>query len=204
MNSLWYNNPHILLQDCNELYPFQNFDDYKKINSIARLGLYLSIFIILFSLNKKLLSIPLILFIISYYLSKDLNNKEKFLNENIINKNIINKNNCRIPSEENPFMNFTLGQHMQYNKYNKYNKACNYENVKNKIRKKFRSSIFIDPNDIWGKYISDRNFYIMPNTDIMNNQIEFANWCYSMNHSGRCKILGSDCLKYRDTKYQRR
>ena len=30
MNSLWYNNPHILLQDCNELYPFENFDDYKK------------------------------------------------------------------------------------------------------------------------------------------------------------------------------
>ena len=72
------------------------------------------------------------------------------------------------------------------------------------MRKNFRSSIFIDHNDIWGKYISDRNFYIMPNTDIVNNQVEFANWCYSMNNSGKCKILGNDCLKYRDTKYQRR
>jgi hypothetical protein len=204
MSNLWYNDPTILLTNFIEIYPSENLNYYNKINSVARLGLYLLIFIILFDFDKKLILLSLLLFIISYYMSKNINYKEKYSNNNNNNNNNNIDNKCRIPSNENPFMNFTLGNHMQYQNNNKYNKACNYENVKKQIRKKFRSTIFIDSNDIWGKYISDRNFYIMPNTDIVNNQVEFANWCYSMNHSGKCKTLGSDCLKYRDPKYQRR
>ena len=82
--------------------------------------------------------------------------------------------------------------------------ASNYDDVKNDIRKQFRSILHTDLTDIFGKYISDRNFYTMPNTSIVNNQVQFANWCYNMENSGLCKTLGKNCLKYRDPRYQRR
>ena len=67
MNNLWYNNPSILFNNFTEIYPFEKLNYYNKINSIARLGLYLLIVIILFDFNKILLLVPLILFIFSYY-----------------------------------------------------------------------------------------------------------------------------------------
>ena len=78
------------------------------------------------------------------------------------------------------------------------------QDVKNDIKKKFRSMVYTDLTDLWGKFISDRNFYTMPNTGLVNNQVEFAKWCFNIKDSGECKILGKNCLKYRDPRYHRR
>jgi hypothetical protein len=124
---------------------------------------------------------------------------------------------CSKPTINNPFMNYTLGESLNTtstldlrSKNDKYKNlsdtirlpACNYDDVKNEIRQKFRSMVYTDLTDLWGKYISDRNFYTMPNTGIVNNQVEFANWCYNMKDSGTCKITGKNCLKYIDPRYQ--
>jgi len=142
------------------------------------------------------------------------NNSNEIPVDVLLNNNI-SKNLCSKPTLNNPFMNYTLGD--AFNKQtiidvksqNTENlverlPACNYDDVKNDIRKQFRSILYTDLTDIWGKYISDRNFYTMPNTSIVNNQVQFANWCYNMENSGLCKTLGKNCLKYRDPHYQRR
>jgi hypothetical protein len=191
---IWYKNPNILFKNIDQMFPSANMSIIEKNNSIARLALFLLILFLLSSMDKKWLCVPMFLFLLSYYYHVR-NNKELYFN--IEDKEKI----CTRPTLSNPFMNYTLGDAY---KSNNRPPACNYENVKKDMRQKFRSTIYADPNDIWGKNISDRNFYIMPNTNIVNNQVEFANWCYNMKESGECKTLGSNCLKYRDPRYHRR
>ena len=79
--------------------------------------------------------------------------------------------------------------------------ACKYDDIKDEMRLEFRKKLFTDSSDLWGKYISDRNFYTTANTEIINKQKEFAEWCYG--GQGECKSLGTNCLKQRDPTYNR-
>ena len=212
-NILWYNNPIILFKNLDQFYPYSELKYYEKINSIARLAIYLIIIINVLSLKKEWYIISLGLLILSYYYS--IKNPNLIINndltqENITNKIIINDTNnqeefinCSNPTLNNPFMNYTLGEHYisTKNESNRKHPACSYEDVKIDMRNKFRSTINTDTTDIWGRYISDRNFYTMPNTGIVNNQVEFAKWCYNSINSGECKTYGSNCTKYRNPKY---
>ena len=192
MTDLWYDNPKILLSNLDEFIPDKHLKFNNKINSIVRFGIYYAFLIILLNSNINYLYITLLLIIISYYLGIRHNN-EKFINSPIDN---IDK--CTKPTENNPFMNYTLGNLIDNN--NK-NKACNYDDVKDEIRSNFRKDIYTDSSDLWGKYISDRNFYTMPNTEIVNDQTGFAEWLYG--GGGKCKTTGNDCLKHRDPTYNR-
>ena len=100
---------------------------------------------------------------------------------------------CRKPTIDNPYMNYTLGE--------KPHKACVSDENKQWSKYYFRTELFTDTNELWGKYIWDRPFYTMPNTNNINNQVEFAKWCYDMDRSGQCKILGVNCVKYHDIRY---
>jgi hypothetical protein len=114
------------------------------------------------------------------------NNKEQFDNEI----------KCSKPTINNPFMNYTIGDLLN-NKIDKH--SCNYDDVKTDIRNNFRKSIYTDSSDIWGQYISDRNFYTMPNTKLVNDQKELALWL--LGNSGECKTYGKNCLKISDPQY---
>lgn len=179
MVELWFNNPKILLTNLQEFFPDKHLEYNNKINSLIRFSIYYTILIIIFNYNIKYLYLSLFLIIISYILGNY--NIEKFIE-------------CKKPTIDNPFMNYTLSDLINNNNI----KACKYDNVKKEIKKNFRKDLFTDSSDIWGKYISDRNFYTLPNTDIVNNQTEFAEWLYGDN--GKCKING-ECLKNRDVKY---
>ena len=103
------------------------------------------------------------------------------------------------PSINNPFMNYILDNdnNKNINKKNNEinNETINIEKNNEKIKKLFRQDLYTDANDIWGKNLNDRNFYTMPNTNIVNNQTEFAKWCYNIENSGQCKSLGINCLR---------
>jgi hypothetical protein len=187
MTSLWYQDPNILLNDLDQFIPDKKFNRNEKINALARFAIYLAILIIVCEQDTKWLSLSVIILLISIFLGTS----ENFSN------NIIIKN-CQGPVKDNPFMNFTHGDHIAHpNRL----KACNYDDVKNKMRSEFRSHVYTDTNDIWGKFISDRNFYSMPNTEIVNDQTGFALWCFG--NSGQCKAEGLNCLKQRDPTYHR-
>ena len=155
---LWYNNLSILLNSQNE------YNRVGIINGLAQLSILLFIIIIIFNINYKLISISVILIVISIYLGLTNNLEEKFTDKI-----------CHMPTKNNPFMNYTIGDLID--NPNRL-PACKYDNVKKKIKDNFKSHIYIDYSELWGKFISDRNFYTMPNTDIVNDQTKFALWCY--------------------------
>ena len=206
MTEIWYNNPKILLNNLDEFIPDKNLSYNNKINSIVRFAIYYSILIILLDCNINYLYISLVLIIVSYYFGNYYNNnsiekeKEKFNDSNSVEKNENNNLKCKRPTDDNPFMNYTLGDLLDDNKMEQ-GPACQYDDIKDEMRQKFRKDLFADSSDLWGKYISDRNFYTMPNTEIVNNQSEFAEWLYGGH--GTCKEMGFDCLKHRDPTYNR-
>jgi hypothetical protein len=185
MSNLWYNNPQILLDDWREFIPSNDLDNIEKINAIARFAIYYSILIFVFKQDSKWFSVSIVLLIISY----SLGYYEKFEETKV-------ERSCVKPTKKNPFMNFTLDDFI--NNPNRQ-PACRYDKSKDKMRSEFRKDIVPDPADLWGKNISDRQFFTMPWTTIVNEQTPFASWLYGK--SGECKNLGLNCDKNRDNRY---
>lgn len=78
------------------------------------------------------------------------------------------------------------------------------DNIKKEIKQKYREHLKFDSIDLWGKLITDRNYYTLPNIDKINDQTGFAKWCYTNDgNSGECKTDGSNCLKDRDIRYHK-
>jgi hypothetical protein len=169
-----------------EFVPTNNLSKEEKINAIARFAIYYGLIILIFNLDNKWLSITVILLIISYCLGyyEDFEEVKK------------TKGNCVMPTQKNPFMNFTLDDYINNNDRKE---ACSYDKSKDMMRKEFRKDIIPDPADLWGTNISDRQFFTMPWTTIVNDQTEFGNWLYGS--GGECKNLGINCDKNRDNRY---
>lgn len=128
-----------------------------------------------------ILGIILILIFIKFYFNK---------------KDLFQNTECVKPTKNNSFMNFLVNDLIE-NPNRRH--AC--KNVDSLIKKSFRATIHSDSFDIWGKFINDRNYYTMPNTEIINKQTELGILC--LGNSGECKMTGNNCLKIRDPQYHR-
>jgi len=185
----WFNDPTVLLKNMDEFYPRNNLNIINKVNAIARLSIYYSLIIIIFKLDTKYLSLSFCLLLLSVFLGSD-----NFEN----NTNIENNNKCTRPTKNNPFMNFTVGD--QIKNPNKP-EACQFDDIREEEIKNYRFGMYPDSADLYGKTITDRNFYTMPSTTIVNNQEGFLKYLYG--DFGKCKSEGKDCLKHRDNRFNR-
>ena len=133
------------------------------------------------------------------------------LNENQENPNIIVKpvnledkaiiqiqedtsTDCKKPTKDNPLMNRNLGDKDNL-------AACEYnEEIKENINEKFNYNLYQDMDDFFERSNSQRQFYTMPVTKVVNDQTEFAEWLYKAPKT--CKE-NSLCLKYEDNRYNK-
>lgn len=191
MTDLWYQNPSILLSDLDQFFPSNNLTRNQKINSMARFAIYLSGIILLMRQDSRFLSVSILILAVSWFLGQT----EKFTSGD---PNLNPDKSCQKPTDANPFMNYTVGELIDSNDRPG---ACPYDLSKFEMRNEFRSKTVTDTSDLWGKFISDRNYYSMPNTEIVNDQIGFAKWIFG--ESGQCKVTGTNCLKERDPVYHR-
>lgn len=187
-DELWYRNPKILLSNMDDFFPNKDLNRIEKINAIARFAIYYFILVLIFNNNYTWISIPIIILLISLFLGVSESFKSVDMN--------VDGRKCTEPTKENPFMNYTVGDLIDNNNRPP---ACKYEDSKEEMRKDFRSHVHSDSNDMWGQYISDRQFYTMPNTNIVNDQMGFARACFG--ESGECKSYGKNCLKVEDIAY---
>lgn len=190
MTELWYQNPKVLLDEPDQFFPVKKLNRVQKINSLARFSIYWMIVVLISKQDSKWLSVGVIIMLISAFLgnTESFTSKDRMLSPNV----------CQKPTKENPFMNYTINDLIENPERPR---ACKYDDVKDEIRKEFRSHVYSDTSDMWGKFISDRNYYTMPNTEIVNDQTGFALWCYG--DGGQCKSYGIGCLKNSDPTYNR-
>lgn len=188
--SFWLNNISVLFDKYKEFYPKKNMTQIEKANSLMRLSIYYSILLGIFNLDSSWLSVSFLLFCLSIFIGTT----ENFISE---------KKKCTKPSQNNPYMNFTLGDHI--NNPNKP-KACNLTNdIRKEQLKHFRKNIngdsVLNKFDLYSKNNNDRNFYTMPSTTLVNDQDKFAKFLFG--DFGKCKSEGIDCLKHRDNRFHK-
>ena len=200
VNELWYNNPSVLFDNMTQILPLNSLSPNQKINSLVRLSIYYIIIVLLLNTpydRKILLSVSIII-ILSSFLIKS----EEAFNQNLSLASTVvlpDDPKCQKPTPNNPFMNFTSGDFIQNPNRER---GCSYVNNRDSVKQNFNKLIdmpVVNSNNIWSNDLSDRNFYTMPNTGIVNEQEQFAKWIFG--DSGKCKTTGNDCLKVIDPIY---
>jgi hypothetical protein len=189
MSMFWLENPNILLNKnyLTEIWPNNDFDLARKLNAITRI---IVIMAILGYFLTKSIYIPvsaivsLVVLVIIYKSKKETKaqTKEGFLS-NSVQKNELNKileKEFTMPTKKNPVMNVLMNEYKENPKrkpaapsYNNEVQAEINDNVKSQDKRLFKNL-----GDNLSFESSMRNFYAMPNTQIPNNQKEFAEFCY--------------------------
>jgi hypothetical protein len=257
-DKFWYDDPMILIAPdrLTEFFPNKSFSLNEKLNSLVRLGLYVSIILILYYKNIKWGSIFLFSILLTYYIHTNnpsstpqkvpkanvsnvsiekfdevdkisnpqiypslsvpsvsgsnpfYDNAQIYANVDIEPKETVKTDSkCTEPTTDNPFMNMTMKDYLNYDDTGKIIErpdACNTADpdIKKSIDNKFNNNLFKDVNDVFGKFNSERQYYTMPWTDIIPDiNGDFKNWLYKTPKT--CKEDQDYCLLYEDIRSKR-
>jgi len=189
MTEFWLENPNILLNKnyITEIWPKDNFDLARKLNAITRI---ITIMGILGYYLTKSPFIPVSAIVSLIVLVIIFKSKNKIINEgftqSIDNNNSPNlkeilKKEFTMPTQKNPVMNVLMNEYTD-NPTRKpaapiYNEDVHQE-MNQKAKRKNDKRLFKNLGDNISFENSMRNFYAMPNTEIPNNQKDFALFCY--------------------------
>lgn len=262
---IWVEDYQILFKTnrLNEFFPTKTQTNSERLNSIVRLGFYVSVLLCIYHSSLKYSSIFVFILIFTFIINKHhpkqldmvVNNKinlttvqqvqldaeEKAqkeldnprlnnftptlgLNESAKELGILNGvggvgleklendgpdlpiEKCTMPTVENPFGNFTMTDMMKFDKNGSIvdrPPACdaNDPSIKKKIDKAFNNNLFKDVNDVFSKGSSQRQFFTMPWTEIVNDRDSFQKWLYLSPET--CKQNQENCLRYEDLRSKR-
>jgi hypothetical protein len=207
--SFWYND-HTVLFDKDSLIEFFPSNDYtfdRKLNAIFRASIYASVLMSVYSNNPKWVSIMIIGAIITILLHNG--NKIKSKSEKVegLENTSFNKGPCTEPTKDNPFMNYTISDLMNVDENLQVRDkpvSCSVidnPTVKDLSENAYHNNLYRDVDDVYGRNLSTRQFYTMPNTGIVNAQTEFAEWCFKTPKT--CKEDTENCMPYDDLRAKR-
>tara|TARA_B110000259_G_C14026919_1_gene405057 strand:+ start:946 stop:1575 length:630 start_codon:yes stop_codon:yes gene_type:complete len=179
---IWFKDLSGLITKNNflEFFPTSDMTYIEQINSIVRFSVYLTLILVLFKNNYKVFYVLVIILLITYSMYLVENKKRETKRETYKRNNLAKSKSqgtaCRKPSINNPFMNRNILTDEPTKDYS----ACDIDNegVKEDIKSKFDKKLYRSIGDIFENQSSDRQFYTMPNTNLVNNQTEFAEWLY--------------------------
>ena len=184
--SFWLDNPNVLLNknQITEIWPQDNFSLDRKLNAITRLILILAILGFLFTKSRYIIVSAAVSIVILVMIHKSKSHsKEGMKNLDIkINKEefeeLLNEE-FTMPTKKNPFMNVLMNEYKDNPKRKPAAPVYN-EEVLDDATKKSKNDEKLNKNlgDNLTFQNSLRNFYSTPNTNIPNNQKEFAEFCY--------------------------
>lgn len=207
-DKFWYYDLGILFNRYRlfEFYPTSSHSKEEKLNAIARLSIYTGILLASYKKDLKYLFYSVAGLLITYQIyqvnKKDKNIDEKDIENQETIETLKNQNKeCTLPTLDNPFMNPTMKDYMNFDKEHKIvdrPPACNTDdpNIKKQIDEHFNNNLYKNVDDIFGKMNSQRQFYTVPSTTIPNKQDEFAKWLYLSPKT--CKEDQDYCLRYED------
>lgn len=188
MTNFWLENPNILLNKnyITEIWPNSSFDLGRKLNAITRIIIIMAI--LGYFLTKSHLIpisafVSLVVLVIIYKSKRNVVHKEGFKSkqkEEVENlKNLMHKE-FTVPEKNNPVMNVLMNEYKE--NPNRKPAAPSYnEEIHEKINENAQSKnnkLYKNLGDNLNFENSMRNFYTMPNTQIPNNQKDFALFCY--------------------------
>lgn len=195
-NQFWLNDPKILLnqQHILELWPNRNMDKNDKLNAISRLIILLTLIGFLYTRELKMLITGLITLVIIVLVNKIQTKpiKKVVTTEAFTDGNLYElvKDNFNEPTKNNPLMNVLLTD-IHDNPQRKpaapsYNPVVS-QDINSATRKMvsdnfndptIEDKLFKDLGDNFSFEQSMRTWYATPNTQVPNDQKQFAEFCY--------------------------
>lgn len=192
---IWYKDIDILFRKdrLTEFFPTADQTLQERLNSLTRLGIYISVLLTLYHFDTNYLYIAI--FVLAGVYLIDSTQPEQFTEDELAANAA-----CTAPTLDNPFMNPTMKDYLNVDESGKIvdrPPACdaNEPDVKKNIDDNFNNNLYMDIDDVFGKMNSQRQFYTVPSTTIPNKQDEFARWLYKTPPT--CKE-DQNCLRYED------
>ena len=189
MTNFWLENPNVLLNKnyITEIWPNNNFDLARKLNAITRIIILMAIlgYFLTKSIYIPVSAIVSLVVLVIIFKSKGetkAQTKEGFISNNNNKAELaqVLKKEFTMPTKKNPVMNILMNEYKENPKRKPAAPAYN-EEVHEEINDNAKSQdkrLFKNLGDNLSFENSMRNFYAMPNTQIPNNQKEFAEFCY--------------------------
>lgn len=192
MVSFWLENPNILLnkKHITDIWPNNDFGLAQKLNAITRLIIILTIlgYFLTKSPYIPVSAIVSLIILVIIYKSKGPKGIRRGIKEGFVNsykkepaniKHILEKE-FTMPTKKNPAMNILMSEYKE-NPTRKPAAPAYNDEVRAEINEKAQKQdkrLFANLGDNLAFENSMRNFHAMPNTQIPNNQREFAEFCY--------------------------
>ncbi len=193
MSDFWLNNPLVLLnkEEITEVWPTENMSLSRKLNSISRLVIILTILGVILTGSIKILVtsiITLFVLVILYKTQYEKEEKEDIKKE-VYKEGFTSKSTGKFlevfddkftkPTKTNPLMNVLLTD-IKDNPTRPPAAPAYNEGINDEITKSAQNDprLYQDLGDNLQFEHSMRNFHSMPNTQIPNNQKSFADYCY--------------------------
>ena len=168
----WYNNLNELIKKdhLSKLIPNKNFTSNENLNTIVRLSILLTLFLVLFTNDINYIVVILSTLIITYFIHG--------YRENIIIENLEEEMSTVYPTINNPFMNISPDEYLNNLDRKVPKDLLTNKKLQNEIERSFDHNLYKDASDIFNRNNSQRQFYTMPVTTIPNKQKKFAEWLY--------------------------
>ena len=213
IDKFWLDDPLIIFkkEKISEFWPDKSFSASRKLNAITRTIIILTILGYFVSKNIKVIitGVITLFFIIALYFVQLKKEDETQKIRNIMKEGFesntpspefdkIMEKNFTTPTKKNPLMNVLLTD--IHDSPNRKEAAPSYNtNIRKEINEKAKSNLedeklYKNLGDNLSHHQMMRNFHSMPNTNVPNNQNDFAMFCYGSMKS--CKEGNDDaCSK---------
>jgi hypothetical protein len=180
-DQLWIHNLAVLYHKDKLIvfWPHESHTPIEKINAMCRFLIY---FAIATSVYGKTF-IPIFVIIISMLLIGFEYNRRKSTTTTEYVHDKLFPSDCSEPTKENPYVNRLIGE------LPAKLSPCNDGGVDGD--KFLNEELPKNMWDIYNKNNSQRQFYTLPNNDLPNKQLEFANWLYGSDTT--CKTNSETC-----------
>lgn len=195
----WYNSIDELFnaKSCLQFWPEKHQTKEQKFNAITRFILYAGMVMSLYKDSSYYFVMSVFLVVIMSFFSKKTEGFRSPRHGSTAPRHTNPKHmrlvdeECQKPTDDNPFANVLMNEYAE-NVHR--HPACPIEDVADDVHKKFMKGLYSDITDIYEKENSQRQFYSTPNTQIPNDQINFAKWCYMKDTT--CKTDPSQCTGF--------
>ena len=176
----WFKDIKILFDKNNlvDFWPskFQSFEE--RINSLTRFILYSGLIISVYKNDSNAFVLSILLVATLAMMTK---NSKKVM------KSFLEQNNCHLPSKNNP-----LANRIPYDDIERL-QACDSSSVQGHITDTLFQQFPTKNLSPFNKNMQERQFFSMPNTDIVNDQKGFASWLYGDPNRKMCKSNPEVC-----------
>ena len=139
----------------------------------------------LYKKNSNALILALLFCVSFAVLTKS--SKTTFMN---ISEKLVGAQECQKPTLHNP-----MGNRLPFDSNSRSN-ACSIDKIHNDMETKLFEQFPTEGMSIKSKKLTERQFFTTPNTGIINDQKEYAQWLYGQPNAKSCRENTKDCLGF--------